>query len=143
MEDDLEVVAQITNPTADWVVQRLTDVEQITEMAVASEDNDPGHLLGKDGGYTSCVYFNISDIELMDGETVLEKGTDAGGAIEVYATVRDAEARCDYLAGFDGTLMYSGSYAIVGTMVIRTSYILDGTDQLELTNEITQSFTKP
>jgi hypothetical protein len=144
MEDDLKIINQITNPSADWVIQRLADVSRITESEAATEDNDPGYLLGKDGGYTACVYFSISDIESdsVAGDSVLEKGTDGGGAIEVYTSVEDAEARCEYLAGFDGTLLYTGSYAIVGTMVIRTSYRLDGTDQLDLTNEITQSFTK-
>lgn len=145
MEDELKIVKQITNPSSDWVIQRLADVSRITELEAVTEDNDPGYLLGKDGGYTACVYFSISDIESdsVPGDSVLEKGTDGGGAIEVYSSVEDAEVRCEYLAGFDGTLLYTGSYAIVGTMVIRTSYRLDGADQLELTNEITQSFTKP
>lgn len=145
MENDLKVVTQITNPSSDWVLQRLADVELITETAVVSEGNDPGQMLGKEGGYTACVYFAVSDIEneSVDGNSVLEKGTDGGGSIEVYASVEDAEARCEYLEKFDGTLLYSGSYAIVGTVVVRTSYRLDGSDQLKLTNEITQAFTRP
>lgn len=74
---------------------------------------------------------------------LVAKGTDAGGAVEVFSSVEDAEARCEYLAGFDNTLLCSGSYAIIGTMVIRTSYRLDGESQPDLTIEITQEFTKP
>lgn len=101
-------------------------------------------MLGKDGGYTACLYFTISDIDSdsVEGDTIVDKGTDVGGAIEVYKSVKDAEARCEYLSGFDNTLLYSGSYAIIGTMVIRTSYRLDGESQLELTTEITKAFTK-
>ena len=71
----------------------------------------------------------------------MEKGTDAGGAIEVYATAEEAQARCEYLSGFDGTILYSGSYAIVGTMVIRTSYKLDNNQQMALTRSITRELT--
>ena len=144
MESDLQIVAQIQNPSSDWVESRLKNISHVEEVEAVTEDNDPNQMLGKEGGYTSCVYFTISDIdsESVEGDTVVAKGTDAGGAIEVYNSVEDAEARCKYLSGFDNTLLYSGSYAIVGTMVIRTSYRLDGESQLNLTNEITKEFTK-
>lgn len=144
MESDLKIVAQINNPTSEWVEEKLKNISNITETQAVSKDNDPNNMLGKEGGYTSCVYFIISDIDSssVEGDSVIAKGTDAGGAIEVYSSVKDAEARCEYLAGFDNTLLYSGSYAIVGTMVIRTSYRLDGESQLNLTNDITKEFTK-
>ena len=81
------------------------------------------------------------DASTVPGDTIVEKGTDAGGAIEVYATVEEALARCDYLSGFDGTILYSGSYAIVGTIVIRTSYKLDNSQQMALTRAITRALT--
>ena len=77
----------------------------------------------------------------MKGDSIIAKGTDAGGAIEVYKTLEDALNRCDYLSQFDGTLLYSGSYTIVGTIVIRTSYKLTDEQQVELTNNIMQAFT--
>ena len=145
MEADLQIVAQIANPSSDWVESKLKNISSIKEIEAVTENNDPNKMLGKEGGYTSCIYFTISDIDSnsVEGDTVVAKGTDAGGAIEVFSSVEDAEARCEYLASFDNTLLYSGSYAIVGTMVIRTSYRLDGESQLNLTNEITQEFTKP
>lgn len=144
MEDDLKVVAQIEDPSEKWVTERLETVSKIKDVEAVSEDNDPNMMLGKDGGYTACLYFTINDIDSnsVEGDTIVDKGTDVGGAIEVYKSVKDAEARCEYLSGFDNTLLYSGSYAIIGTMVIRTSYRLDGESQLELTNEITKAFTK-
>lgn len=143
MENDLKVVAQISNPSSNWVIERLENVSKIKEIEAVSENNDPGQMLGKDGGYTSCVYFTISDIDSdsVEGDSVLEKGTDGGGAIEVFSSSEDAEARCEYLSGFDNTLMYSGSYAVVGTMVIRISYRLDGESQFNLTDDITRAFT--
>lgn len=145
MEADLQIVVQIANPSYDWVESKLKNISSIKEVEAVTENNDPNKMLGKEGGYTSCIYFTISDIDSdsVEGGTVVAKGTDAGGAIEVFSSVEDAEARCEYLAGFDNTLLYSGSYAIVGTMVIRTSYRLDGESQFDLTNEITQEFTKP
>lgn len=78
----------------------------------------------------------------VDGDSPVSKGTDGGGAIEVYGTLEDAEARCEYLHGFDNTILYTGSYAIVGTMVIRISYIYTTEEQYEMTNRITKELTK-
>ena len=57
------------------------------------------------------------------------------------ATLDDAQARVDYLAGFDGTILYSGSYAIVGTTVVRTSHKFTDEQQLLLTHDITKVMT--
>jgi len=106
-------------------------------------ENDPNGLLGKEGGYVSCIYFTVKDIPSasVKGNSIVEKGTDAGGAIEVYESLEYALNRCDYLSQFDGTLLYSGSYAIIGTMVVRTSYKLGNSEQVTLTNEITKLLT--
>ena len=137
------VVKQITAPSEKWVMERLNKVESITEMQAVSEEDNPDGLLKADGGYSSCIYFTVEAAlpDEIPGITIVEKGTDAGGAIEVYPTLADAEARVEYLAGFDGTILYSGSYAIIGTMVIRTSYRLHDENQLALTNQITYALT--
>lgn len=139
----VELLKQITAPTGDWVVERLGTVETITGTQAVTEELDPDDLLGKEGGFSACVYFTVSDInpDEVVGDSIVAKGTDAGGAVEVYPTVKDAEARCEYLSGFDGTVLYSGSYAIVGTTVIRTSYKLTNEQQMELTNAITVALT--
>ena len=61
--------------------------------------------------------------------------------IDVYKrqTLQSALNRCDYLSQFDGTLLYSGSYAIIGTCVIRTSYKLNDQEQVDLTNDIVKA----
>lgn len=144
VEQVTAIVKQITSPSEEWVMERLNGVEGITGMQAVSEEDNPDGLLKADGGYSSCVYFTV-DSALPDevpGNTIVEKGTDAGGAVEVYPTLADAEARVDYLAGFDGTILYSGSYAIIGTMVIRTSYKLSDKNQLELTDRITYALTE-
>jgi hypothetical protein len=92
-----------------------------------------------EGGYTSTTYFSTPFVNQADiyGETLINKGTDAGGAVEVYTTVEDANKRDSYLAFFDGSGMFaSGLHVVFGTMVIRTSDELTATQQKELTEQI-------
>lgn len=138
-----QIAQQITVPDEDWVIERLINVSSIKGMQSVTKADNPDGLLGKPGGYVACVYFSINNLDVSEvpGETIVDKGTDGGGAIEVYASLEDAEARCNYLQEFDGTILYSGSYAIVGTMVIRTSYMLSEEAQLQITDEIVKAFT--
>lgn len=144
IQNYIKMMQQIKEPTESWVIDKLTEIESVVKIEAVTSDNDPNRLLGVEGGYISCVYFSVADInqDEIPGDTVVAKGTDCGGAIEVYETVEDALARCDYLGQFDGTLLYTGSYAIIGTSVIRISYKLDENQQFKLTEEIIQSFTK-
>lgn len=137
------VVKQITAPSGEWVMDRLSGVESITGVQAVTEDLNPDGLLDKEGGYSDCIYFTVAAAipNEVPGDSIVAKGTDAGGAVEIYSTLADAEARVEYLEGFDGTVLYSGSYAIVGTMVIRTSYKLTNEQQFELTSEITSVLT--
>ena len=101
-------------------------------------------MLNQKDGYVSCIYFSYNKVDdsSVPGETVVDKGTDCGGAIEIYRTLEEAENRVEYLKGFDDTVLYSGSYAIVGTMVIRTSYLLNDEEQYDLTDAIMHVLTK-
>jgi len=40
-------------------------------------ENDPNGLLGKEGGYVSCIYFTVKDIPSasVKGNSIVEKGT--------------------------------------------------------------------
>ena len=137
------VVKQITAPSGEWVADRLSGVEGIGGVQAVTEEKNPDGLLGKEGGYSDCIYFTVAAAipDDVPGDSIVAKGTDAGGAVEIYSTLADAEARVEYLAGFDGTVLYSGSYAIVGTMVIRTSYKLTNEQQFELTSSIASALT--
>lgn len=138
----MEIVSQITNPSEEWVLERLEGVDSITGMEAVTEENNPDGLLGQEGGYMACVYFSITQIESQSpSQSIVTLGTDGGGAIEVYGTIEEAQARCEYLGSFDGTILYTGSYAVVGTMVVRTSYALTGEDQYALTDEIIHALT--
>lgn len=143
IDELIPVVEQILAPTGEWVSERLGTVNIITGTEMVTKNQDPDELLGKDGSYTDCVYFTVKPIDPseVEGETIVDKGTDAGGAVEVYLSLEDAKSRCEYLSEFDGTVLYSGSYALVGTMVVRTSYKLSNQEQLMLTNAITEALT--
>lgn len=144
LESALGIIEQITAPTGEWVESRLKNVEGVTGTQAVTEENNPDGLLGKEGGYIACIYFTYDKIDASSvrGDDIVAKGTDAGGAIEIYESLAEAEARCEYLSGFNGTVLYSGSYAIVGTTVIRTSYMLTNEEQFDLTDKITLAITK-
>ena len=131
---------QITNPNEDFVIQRLKGIPNISGYQAVTEDHDPNGNLNKQGGYTSTVYFStpLIDQSSVYGNDIVDKGTECGGAIEVYASEEDAEKRDSYLASFDGAgMLNSGSHKVLGTIVIRTSTKLTATQQNEFTNNMT------
>ena len=137
------IIKQITAPNDNWVLERLGKIEDITEKDAVKSFKDPGGLLGKEGGYIGCIYFALKEVDQSSfgNKSIVAKGTDAGGAIEIYPNLQDAKNRCEYLSQFDGTLLYSGSYAIVGTMVIRISYKLSDEEQIKITDSIIKELT--
>ena len=131
---------QITNPNEDFIIQRLKGIPNISGYQAVTEDHDPNGNLNKQGGYTSTVYFSTPLIDQSNvyGNDIVDKGTECGGAIEVYASEEDAEKRDSYLASFDGAgMLNSGSHKVLGTIVIRTSTKLTATQQNKFTNNIT------
>lgn len=146
-ENSIKSMKQITAPSDDFVMERLQRIDTITMMAPVTEDHDPNGKLGKQGGYIGCIYFRDSQVDqstlYVDGdrEDVVDVGTQGGGAIEIFNTNEEAEARNTYLASFDGTIFVSGSHYVIGTVLIRTSDELTGTQQLELTDKIKEALT--
>lgn len=149
--DSIKQREQVTNPTDAFVIQRLTDVEHIQTPTAVTEDMDPNGLLNKQGGYTATVYFvsdyvdqgdvYISEVDAT-GNEVIDKGTDGGGAVEVYATEEDAEKRNTYLASFDGGALSSGSHTVCGTCLIRTSSKLKASQQKEIEAAVIEALTR-
>lgn len=135
---------QLTNPSEEFVIQRLQTIEEIADARAVTEDNDPNGKLNKPGGYTATVYFESKNIKQSEvyGEDIIEKGTKAGGAIEVYANEEDAKNRENYLAGFDGGILSSGSHKVIGTVLIRTSDDLTATQQKTLEENIIKALSE-
>lgn len=144
LEENVRVVEQITVPDEAWLIGRLQSVDGVQKVEAVTKDDDPNGMLNKEDGYVSCIYFSYDKVDdsSVPGDSIIDKGTDCGGAIESYGTLKEAENRVEYLKEFDDTILYSGSYAIVGTMVIRTSYLLSDDAQYDLTDAITQAITK-
>lgn len=144
-EDSVQGLKQITAPSDKFVMERLQKVDTITAMDAVTEEHDPNGKLNKQGGYIGCVYFSDSQVDrsklyIESGkDNVIDVGCDGGGALEIYRTVEEAQARDAYLGGFDGTAFSSGSHYIYGTVIVRTSDELSGTKQLELTEKIVQA----
>lgn len=144
-ENSIQGLKQVTAPTDEFVMERLQRIDTITEMDAVSPDHDPNGQLNKQGGYIGCIYFEDTQVDhsrlyIEDGkDNVIDIGTDGGGAIEIFKTVEEAKQRDTYLGSFDGGMFSSGSHYIVGTCLVRTSDELNGTQQLELTDQIRQA----
>lgn len=118
-------------------------VTNVVDISAVTEDNDPNGNLNKAGGYTAQVYFS-SDLvnqSSVSGTTVIEKGTQCGGSIEVYSTVEDVTKRNDYLATFDGGIFASGSHTVIGTCLVRLSDELTASQQTEMEKNIAEILT--
>lgn len=130
---------QITNPSNTFVQSRLKEIDTISDVQSATEDNDPNQGLNKQGSYTAAVYFADNEVtNPVPGADLVAKGTDAGGCVEVYKTAEDAKKRNDYLSAFDGlpTVINPGSHYVYGTVVIRVAASLTASQQNALTQKI-------
>lgn len=137
-EISIKQYEQMTNPSEEFVIQRLKEVDEIADVRAVTEENDPNGMLNKAGGYTATVYFESKNVNQANiyGEDLIGKGTDAGGAVEVYAAEEDAIKRNEYLSAFDGGIFSSGSHKVVGTVIIRTSDELTASKQKELEEKV-------
>lgn len=144
VEKSYAVQKQITYPTQEFVVEKLGNVENVSVIVCVTEDNDPNGYLGTEGGYTAQIFFSspLLKTETISENELLEIGTDAGGSIEIYATVEDAEARNEYLASFDGSEYDTGKHIVLGTMVVRVSTNLTTTKQDSFSDELIEALIK-
>ncbi|AEA00692.1 MULTISPECIES: hypothetical protein [Aerococcus] len=143
-EDSVKQLKQVTAPEEKFVIERIQSVEGVTGISAVTEDNDPNKQLGKQGGYTAQVYFsyNLVNQEEVFGNSLIDKGTEAGGSIEVYQTAEDAEKRNTYLGAFDGSPISPGSHRVVGTVIVRVSNQLTASQQKELEEKLIASLTE-
>lgn len=147
-ENSVAQLKQITNPSQQFVLERLTGLPNITGIEAVAEGNDPNGKLGKQGGYTASVIFRsdlVPESELyLSGEytPIIDAGCDGGGTVEVFATVEDVQERDEYLGAFDGSILTVGSHAVFGTCVVRTSSYLTASQQQAMQQAIVDSLTR-
>ena len=134
LDTSIQQYALVNHPSEGYIIDCLGQVANVVDISAVTEDNDPNEKLNKAGGYTAQVYFSSELVNQGDvsGSTVIEKGTDCGGSIEVYTTPEDAQKRNDYLAAFDGGIFASGSHTVIGTVLVRTSDKLKASEQKEM-----------
>lgn len=148
LQRSIDQLKQVTNPTEQFVIERLNGLPNITGVEAATEQNDPNGNLHKDGGYTSAVFFSSDLVDMsqvyLDGSHtgIPAAGTDGGGCVEVFANAEDAEERNTYLSAFDGSFLNPGSHAVVGTCVVRVSDLLTATQQNAIEQAIIESLTR-
>lgn len=143
LENSIKQYALVKNPKEGYIIKCLKKVPVIKDISAVTEKNDPNGNLHKPGGYTSQVYFSCKwvDQSQFTEKTIIDKGTDCGGSIEVYKTAEDAKKRNDYLAEYDGGIFASGSHKVVGTVVVRTSDKLAASKQKKLEKAIIKQLT--
>lgn len=138
LEVNIQRYALVNAPSESYIIKCLNKVPGVVDISAVTEDNDPNGNLNKPGGYTAQVYFSHNLVNQNDvlGDTLIDKGTEAGGSIEVYRTEEEAIKRRDYLATFDGSILCNGSHTVVGTVLVRTSDKLTASQQKELEENI-------
>ena len=147
-EKSVKIQEQLTAPTDEFVIERISQIDSILSFAAVTKFNDPNGLLGTEDGYIGCIYFSDRRVDkeklnLKPSEyDVITMGTIGGGAIEVYGSADEAARRNEYLASYDNTTLNPGSHVVVGTLVIRTSSVLTVEQQEELTNDIIAALTE-
>ena len=149
LENSKKQYKQVVNPSEEFVMQRILTVDDVADARAVTEDQDPNGNLHKAGGYTSTIYFESKTVNQSDvyvsgkyADVLIDKGTDAGGAIEVYENVEYAEKRRDYLATYDGTIYANGTHTVIGTVLVRTSNELTATQQKELEQKVIDALTR-
>ena len=111
-----------------------TDSEAAEESITGSTKSETAKEAGS--GDTAAKAAEEAPKEKID---VVMIGTAGGGAVEVFASKKDAKERIEYLEFFDGSVMAAGSYDLEGTCVIRTSKHLSEEDQKKLTKAVREA----
>lgn len=144
LEKSIRQYALVDAPSEAYIIDCLKNVENIIDISAVTEENDPNGRLNKAGGYTAQVYFSSDLVNQAEvyGTSLIDKGTDAGGSIEVYTNVEDALNRDAYLANFDGGILSPGSHTVVGTVIVRISDELTASQQKEMEENIIAELTK-
>lgn len=123
------------------VIGAVRNVNGVQRVEQVIEGHDPNNLLNRQGGYTACVYFSVSDIDfdqftVTTNQDAVDVGVLGGGCVEIYKNSSEAKKRNEYLSTFDNTLFDSGSHERYGSLVIRISNGVSGSRQQEIARMI-------
>ncbi len=144
LSNSIEQRKLVMAPSEAFIVERLQGVDGVGEVATITEETDQNRLLGKQGTYYARIVFAspLVDQSGVFGSSLAERGTDAGGSIEVFETEEAAKKRCDYIATYDGSALRVGTHTVIGTVLVRTSDELTASQQKQLEANIITALTR-
>ncbi len=134
----------VDNPTEKYLLSRLKNVKGIFNITAYTEETDVDKRLNKSKWYYSKIAFQHKDVKnsaIEYGFSIEEIGNPAGGCVEAFKTVEDAQRRNNELKSLEGTVRRPGSHKVIGTILIRTSDDLSATKQKELETAIIEALT--
>lgn len=137
---------QITDPSQEYVINRLDSVKNIANIAPSTLENDPNDGMSSENGYKVQIYFStpLLSTENLEGDKLIKAGSSAGGSIEIFRTVEEAKSRDKYLSAVEWFPGKSGGYHFVmGSMVVRLSNKLSYNDRNELQDSVIKALTEP
>ena len=114
--------------------------EDENPAAAASGRTEEPAEAGTTGGTAAASSEAV--LEEQEKYDVIAAGTAGGGAVEIFATVEEAEKRDEYLAYFAGSVMDPGAHAVEGTCVIRASRYLEADQQEALIETVRAALLK-
>ena len=118
--------AAATPLTASTAFTKLTTTVPTAKLSgTVTAANDPNHLLGRPGQYTSKTTFTDTRIKAADVTDSTKGSVDLGGAIEVFTDPATAEARAKYIAAVTKSMSALAEYDYVhGSVLVRVSHYL-------------------
>jgi hypothetical protein len=133
-------------PDEEYIIGKLQTLPTFKSYAQVDKAHDPNGLLGKEGGYTGCVYYidtrvNTRSLRSKYGSRIndpLSMGTEGGGAVEIFPSVEEALKRGEFLAGYEGygAGHITGGHVVCGTMVVRVSTLYSREDRIQVLQEL-------
>lgn len=128
-ELDDDAMELVVNPAEEYVLAALNMTESVIDTTVDSSGED---------GYVAKVYFVSSFLKnRQDGKV----STENGGSVEIFKTHDEALRRDEYLQMFSSDALSGQSHAVVGSLVVRTSQLLDAYNQRYLTDRVVHALT--
>lgn len=115
--------ARVTAETVTTQLGKAVPGLKLIEAYTAA--NDPNHLLGRPGGYSSKTAFSDPRVKASDVQGEEHDAIDRGGSVEVYSTAAGARARAAYIAGVIKAMPSATEYDYVhGAVLVRVSSLL-------------------
>ena len=118
--------AQAKPLTAQVAFAKLSAAMSTTRLSgTVTADNDPNHLLGRPNQYTSKITFDDTRISADDVSGTDKGDVERGGAIEVFGSPADAQARAKYIRSVTKSMPMLTEYDYVhGSALVRVSHYL-------------------